>query len=146
MVTKPYYGALLHKMQGTLVEKSFGVLVFLEKHANCTQQYISDSLRIDKVSMVKVIDGFSKKGLVKRIQNPKDRRAYFINLTPKAHKILPVIHAAINELNTEAFKGFEPKEIEDFYGSLHKIIKNVEDLPSSHTLVFKIKKKSKSNI
>jgi MarR family transcriptional regulator for hemolysin len=96
--------------------------------------------------MVKVIDGFSKKGLVKRIQNPKDRRAYFINLTPKAHKILPVIHAAINELNTEAFKGFEPKEIEDFYGSLHKIIKNVEDLPSSHTLVFKIKKKSKSNI
>jgi hypothetical protein len=31
MVTKPYYGALLHKMQGTLVEKSFGGIVFLVK-------------------------------------------------------------------------------------------------------------------
>lgn len=146
MVTKPYYGALLHKMEGTIMEKSFAVLILIEKYENCTQQYISDSLRIDKVSMVKVIDGFSEKGLVKRVQNPKDRREYFIKLTPKAHKILPVIHATINDLNAEAFKGFKPKEIEAFYNSLYKVIKNVEDLPSSHTLVFKIKKKSKSNI
>ena len=141
MVTKPYYGALLHKMQHSEVEKSFAVLILLENKKNCTQQFISCALRIDKVSMVKIIDGFSKKGLVKRTQNPNDRREFFIELTAKAHKILPEIHTAIIELNQEAFKGFEPDEIKTFYDSLFKVIQNVEDLPSSHTLVFKIKKK-----
>ncbi|MEO8761233.1 MAG: MarR family transcriptional regulator, partial [Bacteroidia bacterium] len=77
MVTKPYYGALLHEMQHTVVEKSFSVLLLLEKQQNCTQQFISCALGIDKVSMVKIIDTLSKKGLVKRVQNPKDRREYF---------------------------------------------------------------------
>ncbi len=142
MITKPYYGSLLHKMQHSPIKKNFAVLILLEKHTNCTQQFISCALQVDKVSMVKIIDDLSKKGLVKRIQNPKDRREYFIELTAKAHKTLPAIHTAINELNREAFKGFKPKEIEIFYKSLFKVIKNVENLPASHTLVFKIKKKS----
>jgi len=141
MITKPYYGSLLHKMQHSPVKKNFAVLILLEKNTNCTQQFISCALQIDKVSMVKIIDDLSKKGLVNRTQNSKDRREYFIELTPKAHKILPEIHNSINELNIEAFKGFKPKEIETFYKSLYKVIKNVEDLPASHTLVFKIKKK-----
>ena len=143
MVTKPYFGALLHKMQHSQVEKSFSVLLLLEKKQSYTQQCLSSALRIDKVSMVKIIDGFSKKGLVKRIQNPKDRREYFIELTPKGYKVLPEIHAAIEELNQEAFKGFKPAEIKTFYDSLFKVIQNVQDLPASHTLVFKIKKKLK---
>ena len=143
MVTKPYYGALLHRMQHTVVEKSFAVLILLEKKQNCTQQFISCTLHIDKVSMVKTIDNLSKKGLVKRVQNPNDRREYFIELTPKASKVLPQIHRSIKELNEEAFKGFKQNEIDIFYNSLFKVIQNVQDLPTSHTLVFKIKKKSK---
>ncbi|MEO8760509.1 MAG: winged helix DNA-binding protein, partial [Bacteroidia bacterium] len=103
--------------------------------------FISCALGIDKVSMVKIIDTLSKKGLVKRVQNPKDRREYFIELTPKAHKVLPQIHVAIKNLNTEAFKGFAKKEVELFYNLLFRVIENVRDLPASHTLVFKIKKK-----
>ena len=141
MVTKPYFGALTLKTEHLKIEKNFSVLILLEENKNCTQQYISCSLQIDKVSVVKIIDGFTKKGLVKRVQNPKDRREYFVELTPKAHKILPKIHKTIKELNDIAFKGFSPKEREDFGKAIIKVYHNIEHFPSSHVIVYKTKKK-----
>lgn len=141
MVTKPYFGALIQKMEQHGIEKDFSVLILLEKRKNCTQQFISDTLQIDKVSMVKIIDSFSKKELVKRIQNTKDRREYFIELTNKGHKLLPKIHKAINELNEVAFKGLKPKERKEFYEALVKVSDNVKHFPSSHIIVYKTAKK-----
>lgn len=94
MVTKPYWGSLVLKLEPIGIDKNFSVLILIEQKTDCTQQFISDTLQIDKVSMVKIIDGFVKKQIVKRIQNLKDRREYFIELTPKGKKILPKIHAA----------------------------------------------------
>ncbi|HWY37869.1 MAG TPA: MarR family transcriptional regulator [Bacteroidia bacterium] len=141
MVTKPYFGALILKMEYLGLEKNFSVLILIEQKQNCTQQYISDTLQIDKVSMVKIIDEFAKKGLVKRIQNPKDRREYFIELTAKGHKILPQIHKGIRELNDVAFKGLTQKERKEFYQTLVKVSDNVKGFPSSHIIVYKTAKR-----
>ncbi len=143
MITKPYFGALTLGMEHLGIEKNFSVLILLEEKKNCSQQFISDTLQIDKVSMVKFIDGFVKKGLVKRVQNPKDRREYFVELTPKAHKILPEIHQTINGLNKIAFAGLSQKAIKDFYSTLNTVLANVKPFPSSHIIVYKTKKKIK---
>lgn len=143
MVTKPYYGALTKKMEHLKLEKNFSVLILLEENKHCTQQYISSALQIDKVSMVKIIDGFTKQSLVKRVQNPKDRREYFVELTPKGQKILPEIHKAIKELNDIAFKDFTQKERSAFDKALIKVYHNVKHFPSSHVIVYKTKKKNK---
>jgi MarR family transcriptional regulator, organic hydroperoxide resistance regulator len=141
MVTKPYFGGLILKTESLGLEKNFSVLILIEKKENCTQQYISDTLQIDKVTMVKVIDEFAKKNLVKRVQNPKDRREYFIELTVAGHKILPKIHKAIKELNDVAFKGLKPKEQKEFYETLVKVSDNVKGFPSSHIVIYKATKK-----
>ncbi len=143
MITKPYFGALTSNMEHLNIEKNFSVLILLEENQHCTQQYISDTLQIDKVSMVKFINGFVKKGLVKRVQNANDKREYFVELTPKAHKILPEIHKTITDLNDIAFKGLKPNEVKTFYKALNTIRDNVKDFPSSHVIVYKTKKKSK---
>jgi DNA-binding MarR family transcriptional regulator len=142
MVTKPYYGALTKKMEHLKIEKNFSVLILLEENKNCTQQYISCALQIDKVSMVKIIDGFTKQGLVKRVQNPKDRREYFVELTPKGQKILPEIHKAIKELNEIAFKDFTKKVRDAFDKAMIKVYHNVKHFPSSHIIMYKQRKKS----
>ncbi len=144
MITKPYFGALVLKLEEVGVEKNFSVLILIEQKQNCTQQFISDSLQIDKVSMVKIIDGFSKKQLVKRTQNPKDRREYFIELTEKGRKLMPKIHNAIQELNNIAFKGFSEKERKSFTKAMITMYHNIEHFPSSHVIVYKTKKKSKA--
>ena len=143
MITKPYFGALTLNMEHLKIEKNFSVLILLEENKNCTQQFISDTLQIDKVSMVKFIDDFVKKGLVKRVQNPKDRREYFVELMPNAHKILPEIYKTIEDLNEIAFAGLKPSEVKTFYKALNTIRANVKDFPSSHIIVYKKKKKSK---
>ena len=141
MITKPYFGALTEKMEQLKIEKNFSVLILLEENKNCTQQFISGALQIDKVSMVKIIDGFSKQGLVKRVQNQKDRREYFVELTPKGYKILPKIHKGIKELNEIAFKGFNLKERKAFDKAVIKVYHNVKHFPSSHVIVYKTNKK-----
>ena len=143
MITKPYFGALTLKMEHLKIEKNFSVLILVQENKKCTQQYISDVLQIDKVSMVKIIDGFAKKELVKRVRNPKDRREYFVELTFKGHKILPKIHQEIKELNSIAFKDFTDKERKAFDKALIKVYHNIEHFPSSHVIVYKTKKKSK---
>ena len=142
MVTKPYFGALTLKMEHLKIEKNFSVLILLEENKKCTQQYISDALQIDKVSMVKIIDGFVKQGLVKRDQNLKDRREYFIELTTKAHTVLPEIHKTIKELNKVAFKGVSDSEKKSFYKMIGLLYQNIKHFPSSHVIVYKTKKKS----
>jgi DNA-binding MarR family transcriptional regulator len=142
MVTKPYYGALTKKMESLKLEKNFSVLILLEENKDCTQQYIASTLQIDKVSMVKIIDGFTKQGLVKRTQNPKDRREYFVELTPKGQKILPAIHKAIKELNDIAFKDFTQKERDAFDKAIIKVYHNVKHFPSSHIIMYKQRKKN----
>ena len=143
MVTKPYFGALLEKTEHLGIEKNFSVLILIEKKDRCTQQFISDTLQIDKVSMVKFIDAFARQGLVVRVQNPEDRREYFIELTAKGRKAMPKIHKAIAELNEIAFKGLTKKEAAEFYRLLVKIGDNVKDFPSSHIIVYKTAKKKK---
>ena len=143
MITKPYFGALSLKMEHLKLEKNFSVLIFLEENKDCTQKDISCALQIDKVSMVKIIDGFAKKGFVKRIQNPTDRREYFISLTAKGYQILPKLHKAIQDLNATAFKDFSEKEKEVFNRALFKVYQNIKHFPSSHVIVYKTKKKNK---
>lgn len=143
MVTKPYFGALLARTEHLGIEKNFSVLILIEKKKDCTQQFISDSLQIDKVSMVKIIDGFSKQGLVKRVQNQDDRREYFIELTSKGHKLMPKIHKAIHDIDEEAFRGIGERERKIFYEILVKVGENVKDFPSSHIIIYKAAKRKK---
>jgi DNA-binding MarR family transcriptional regulator len=143
MVTKPYFGALLARTEHLGIEKNFSVLILIEKKQDCTQQFISDTLQIDKVSMVKIIDGFAKQGLVEREQNPKDRREYFIELTAKGRRLMPKIHKAIDDINKEAFKGISDRERDQFYKLLIRVADNVKDFPSSHLIVYKAAKRKK---
>lgn len=143
MVTKPYFGTLSGRLEKKLgVEKNFSVLMMIEHKERCTQQFLSNALQIDKVSMVKIIDDFSKKGWVKRVQNENDRREYFVELTAKGSNIMPQIHKGVEEINEIAFKGFKQKEKEKFYETVMQLYRNLEHLPSDHVIIYKTKKKN----
>jgi DNA-binding MarR family transcriptional regulator len=68
-----------------LTVKHFGVMTFLRQPGgelgSLSQQAIGERLRIDRTTMVALIDELEQKGYVKRERNPDDRRAYAISLT-----------------------------------------------------------------
>ncbi len=61
--------------------RSWGVLSTIAESGPCTQIQLATSLAIDRSAMVYLIDGLEAAGLVERLRNPDDRRAFLITLT-----------------------------------------------------------------
>jgi MarR family transcriptional regulator for hemolysin len=144
ILTKMYYGALTKRLEHLEIEKHFSLLIFVEgSDIKCTQQYISDRMKIDKASMVNMIDYLAEKHFIKRTNNPDDRREYWIELTSKAITVLPEIHKVINELNKLALKGLNKTKAEEFNEALDIISGNLFSLPSNKVIIKykKVKKK-----
>ncbi|MBL0049115.1 MAG: MarR family transcriptional regulator [Bacteroidetes bacterium] len=131
VLAKTYFGALTKRLEHLEIERYYSVLVVIEdSEGPCSQQYICDKLKIDKVSMVRIIDYLIKKKYVKKLLNPNDRRAYLVELTKKSISLLPEIHQAIDSVNKEALHGISKEKQKELYKHLSLIQKNLEHLPT----------------
>lgn len=140
VITKNYYGALSKRLEYLGIDRHFTTLVLIDKtKEKCTQQYLSNLLTIDKVSMVRILDHLVEKKMITRAVNPNDRREHIIKLTSKAKKIMPEIHKGISEMNEIALNGLTKKEQELLYNFMGTVIRNIEDLPVNKVDI-KIKK------
>jgi MarR family transcriptional regulator, transcriptional regulator for hemolysin len=136
ILTKMYYGALTKRLEHLEIEKHYSVLVLVDKsEQKCTQQYISDSLKIDKASMVRIIDYLVKKSYLVRTSNPNDRREHWLQLTPKALKNMPEIYKVVKELNEAALKGLNPEAVLLFNSTLSVICTNLAKIPADRIVV-----------
>jgi DNA-binding MarR family transcriptional regulator len=130
-LAKTYYGALTKRLEHLEIERYYSILILIENQGdNCTQQFISDELKMDKVSMVRIVDYLIEKKYVKKVVNSKDRREHFIQLTKKAIEVLPAIHQAIDEVNSAALKGIAKEKQKELYNYLNTIQINLTYLPS----------------
>ena len=140
-LTKKYYGALSKKIEPLGIDRHFATLVTIDNtKEKCTQQYLSNIMKFDKVSMVRILDYLFEKGMVTRSVNPEDRREHLIQLTVKAKKIMPKIKGEITSMNNTALNGLNRSEQEQFKGFIKIITKNLENLPVNKVDI-KIKKR-----
>lgn len=140
IITKYYYGALSKMLEHLEIERYFTALYLIHKtNEKCTQQYLSDMLHVDKVSMVRIVDYLVKKGMIERIVNPDDRREHIVILTKKGEKIIPEINNAIINLNKIALKGIDKEANKIFWHAIESIMNNLKHLPIN-TVDIKIKK------
>lgn len=141
MVTKTYFGALSKDLERLGIDRHFSTLMAIDKaEQKCTQQYLSDHLNFDKVSMVRMLDYLVLKKMIVRKVNPDDRREHIVELTATAKKIMPAIKSGVMEMNALALKGISKKDRETFYGCMATILRNMEDLPANEVDI-KLKKK-----
>jgi DNA-binding MarR family transcriptional regulator len=64
------------------------VLQILSEEEHPTQARVGMRLRMDRTTMVKTIDDLERLGLAVRTDNPRDRRAYGLELTAKGRRTL----------------------------------------------------------
>lgn len=133
MLAKSFWGALAKKLDGKGPDRYFyTLLVINDKGEKITQQELADYFKVDKASMVRVLDHLSKDGYIKRKVDPDDRRQHFILLTAKAKAVIPVMKEAIEELNAMALDGMNEKEKKNFYEGLEKVCGNLARLPKDN--------------
>lgn len=83
--------------------RDYGVLSLLHQRGALSQQRIGEQLRIDRTTMVSVIDDLENAGLVERMRDPEDRRRYAITMTPKGSELF---RGALAQVDREVHDGF----------------------------------------
>ena len=78
---KQYLTSIFHKQGYNISPEQFLVMDALWDNGVLTQQEIANYILKDKNSVVKLIDGLEKRGLVKRVVNKQDRRQNLIELS-----------------------------------------------------------------
>ena len=84
---------------------------------------------VEGPTLVRVLDGLERMGLVLRAAVEGDRRARRICLTPKADGVNSDIMRIGTKLRAEALVGISDAELESFFGVLETIMANLAAAP-----------------
>ncbi len=129
LISRVYLGAFTHKLSHLDIDRHHYILTLINNNEEITQKELAKLLEIDKVTMSRTIDYLVKNKYIVRKQHSLDRRAFSLQLTPRALKISPIIQSVICDLNNTSFKGISEKDKECFFRVSKKIGFNLNQLP-----------------
>ncbi len=122
-----FHAQLSDRLKHIGIKKHFSILVLIDKMGDhCSQKFIADTLHIDKTLMVGALDELVGVGFIKRVQNPSDRREYWIQLTEKGQAQIPKIKETLATMNDKAMAGLSELEIKRLHKYLAILYKNIE--------------------
>jgi DNA-binding MarR family transcriptional regulator len=92
------------------------------ERGSLSQQAIGERLRIDRTTMVSLIDDLERAGYVTRERNPGDRRAYVITLTPAGKRAQTRAEKAVDTRALEFFGRLPEAERQELHRLLTRLI------------------------
>lgn len=114
-----FHRKVVHKIPITIPANHFWALIILHDHGTLTISKLSEKLLISKQQMSPIIDKLCKNGLIKREQDPIDRRNNNITVLPAGIEILESYDRLMIELLNEKLEVLEDKDIKEFQESLN---------------------------
>lgn len=122
---KQYISTIFLKHGHNITPEQFLLMDTLWDEGVLSQQQIADTILKDKNSVVKLIDGLEKKGLVKRIADKQDRRQNLIELTPYAIEIKDEVTEIAMQAVNLITKDISTSELNVFIKVLSKMSENM---------------------
>lgn len=87
-----------------------GVLHLLAEEGPMSQQQLARRLRIDRTTMVKMVDQLEDAKMALRKDHPEDRRVYLVEITPGGRKALAALQKVAEAMEEKLFAGFTEQE------------------------------------
>ncbi len=81
-------------------------------------------LGYDSGAMTRLLDRIEKKGLLRRVANPDDRRSYLVELTETSTLLVPKARRLVDKVFTALLQDFSDREATALKASLEKILQN----------------------
>jgi len=100
------------------------VLFKLTQSPGLRQVEVADMLDLEPITLCRIVDRLEEAGLVERVRDPADRRAWRLEVTQKAQPLMEKLTAVGAELVDEAFAGIDPQEIEITRNVLARVREN----------------------
>jgi DNA-binding MarR family transcriptional regulator len=101
------------------------VLLKLEQSGGLNQVTLAHSLDIAPITLVRLLDRLEAAGLVSRLQDPHDRRAYLLTPTAKARPLIACIHDIIRTIQSEVRLGLSDTDTKQLHALLGRIRSNL---------------------
>jgi len=99
----------------------FGVLLRLSFKDNITQKELSDIMDIDATTIMVICDSLQKKGFLRRMKDPSDRRVNRLILTEKGKIIVSKAYPLMMKRYEFFVNSISPKELEIITPILEKL-------------------------
>lgn len=101
------------------------LLARLKRQPGLRQVELADLLEMEPITVCRILDRLEESGLVQRLPDPSDRRAWRVELTDKAEPLIKKLRGIAAALAAEAFDGIGSDDIEAFRRDLVKIRGNL---------------------
>ena len=85
-------------------------------------------LGYDSGAMTRLLDRIEKKGLIRRVNNPEDRRSYLVELTPESRAMFPLAKRRVELVFRRLLAGFSNAQAEELKHSLERILANAASM------------------
>lgn len=105
------------------------VLFRLTRFPGLRQVELAEMLDVEPISLSRIVDRLEEAGLVERVRDPADRRAWRLQVTAKAEPLVAKLKALGLQLVDEAFKGIEREELERVRSVLARVRENLAATP-----------------
>ena len=101
----------LKRYDPTLTPRQFWIIMAAEAQP-FNQATIADVLDINHNQMVREVDKLERRGLIRRIRNPKNRRETLLQVTPKAQRLIAKGNAGLQESRARIFHPAPVRDID----------------------------------
>jgi DNA-binding MarR family transcriptional regulator len=100
----------------------YAAMLALGKNDPLSQQAVADMVSISRTTMAKVAGDLVDRGLVTRVRNPADRRAYLLTLTPAGAAAARTWRRHAEDLEEFIGRPFTERERTELRGLLHRVV------------------------
>ena len=97
---------------------------------NVTSQEISQSLRRDKAQVARIVSELLNRKLVRRIENPDDKRSQFLVVTAKGSEIFESVAKIEIALQDVVLQGISAKDVATFVKVAKQVSENIRNIES----------------
>ena len=106
----------------TLTIKHFGCLTVIADEGRLSQSHLCTRMRVDRTTMVAIVDELEAAGFVDRQRNTEDRRAYALEATDAGRKWLAEKRGALMTAQEELLSVLDEDERRTLVASLQRLL------------------------
>lgn len=117
----------------TYTKERFGIpyaeitcLLLFKGERYLTVKHLSEKMEVAKSRITKIIKGLMAKGLVEKIEDPKDNRVKLLSLTPLGKKKIEEIESFRLELHKKLIENITPEERSNLFTYLDKLVESMQ--------------------
>ncbi|WP_433085981.1 MarR family winged helix-turn-helix transcriptional regulator [Dactylosporangium sp. CA-052675] len=104
-----------------------GMLAVIERHPRLHLKDLAAACALDQSTTSRAVSAFVQDGLVRRVADPHDGRATFLELTDGGRDALGKAEERYTALLAGALRDWTPAEAEHFAGLLHRFAQSLRE-------------------